>query len=130
MTFNAVNRSHAILSHRQNELREVDPKENGQIACMRANGQGKGRARQEREDKARKQWCLLLFSTGELSQVEHAEKAGESPCSGIQTLIGFSSPLIQINVVFLKTFMDEDGRAFAGKQCELVGQYHKTPLCF
>lgn len=110
------------------ELREVDPKEAGQIAYMLANGQGKGRARQDGEVKARKQWRLLFFSTGELSLAEHAAKAGE------RTYAGMDVRMVQIPSdtgkygAFENIHGYEDGKAFADKLCELVGQYHGTPF--
>lgn len=110
------------------ELREVDPKEAGQIAYMLSNGQGKGRARQDGELKARKQWRLLFFSTGELSLAEHAAKAGE------RTYAGMDVRMVQIpsdtgkHGAFENIHGYESGKAFADKLCELVGQYHGTPF--
>ena len=66
------------------EIREVDGREAGNIAYMLANGQGKGRAGTDGELRARKQWRLLFFSTGELSLTEHAARAGERTFAGME----------------------------------------------
>ncbi|EPB6108291.1 DUF927 domain-containing protein [Yersinia enterocolitica] len=66
------------------EIREVDGREAGNIAYMLANGQGKGRAGTDGELRARKQWRMLFFSTGELSLTEHAARAGERTFAGME----------------------------------------------
>lgn len=110
------------------ELREVDPREAGQIAYMLANGQGKGRARQDGEAKARKQWRLLFFSTGELSLAEHAAKAGERTYAGMDVRMVQIPSDTGIHGAFENIHGYENGKAFADKLCELVGQYHGTPF--
>lgn len=122
----ANRRNDALLL--MDELREVDPREAGQIAYMLANGRGKGRARQDGEMKARKEWRLLFFSTGELSLAEHAEKAGE------RTYAGMDVRMVQIpsDTGKFGAFEDihghEGGKEFADKLCSLVGKYHGSPF--
>ncbi|MGL5949309.1 MAG: DUF927 domain-containing protein, partial [Aeromonas sp.] len=78
-----------IASHRNDallcldELGELDGREAGKTAYMLANGQGKGRSKQDGELRARKAWRLLFLSTGELSLEDHAASAGQSTQAGM-----------------------------------------------
>lgn len=120
----ASRRNDALLP--LDELREVEGKEAGQIAYMLANGQGKGRARTDGELRARKQWRLLFFSTGELSLAEHAERAGE------RTFAGMEVRMVQIpsetgkHGAFESLHGHADGKALADHLCEMVTRYHGT----
>lgn len=122
----ASRRNDALLP--LDELREVDGREAGQIAYMLANGQGKGRARTDGEPRARKQWRLLFFSTGELSLAEHAEKAGE------RTYAGMEVRMVQIPSdtghygAFETLHGLANGKTFADHLCEKVSRYHGTPF--
>ena len=51
---------------------------------MLANGQGKGRSKQDGELRERKAWRLLFLSTGELSLEDHAASAGKSTQAGME----------------------------------------------
>ncbi|WP_323889619.1 DUF927 domain-containing protein [Aeromonas allosaccharophila] len=66
------------------ELGELDGKEAGQVAYMLANGQGKGRSKQDGELRERKAWRLLFLSTGELSLEDHAASAGQRTQAGME----------------------------------------------
>ncbi|MEH8145661.1 DUF927 domain-containing protein [Aeromonas hydrophila] len=66
------------------ELGELDGREAGQVAYMLANGQGKGRSKQDGELRERKAWRLLFLSTGELSLEDHAASAGKSTQAGME----------------------------------------------
>lgn len=122
----ASRRNDALLP--LDELREVEGKEAGQIAYMLANGQGKGRARTDGELRARKQWRLLFFSTGELSLAEHAERAGERTFAGMEVrMVQIPSDTGQ-HGAFESLHGHADGKAFADHLCEMVGLYHGTPL--
>lgn len=66
------------------ELGELDGREAGQVAYMLANGQGKGRSKQDGELRERKAWRLLFLSTGELSLEDHAASAGMSTQAGME----------------------------------------------
>ncbi|MGL5041032.1 MAG: DUF927 domain-containing protein, partial [Aeromonas sp.] len=66
------------------EMGEVDGKEVGATAYMLANGQGKGRSKQDGELRERKAWRLLFLSTGELSLEDHAASAGRSTQAGME----------------------------------------------
>ncbi|PWC12953.1 DUF927 domain-containing protein [Brenneria corticis] len=122
----ASRRNDALLP--LDELREVDGREAGQIAYMLANGQGKGRARTDGELRARKQWRLLFFSTGELSLAEHAERAGERTYAGMEVrMVQISSDTGKYGA-FEELHGIGDGKAFADYLCEQVGRYHGMPF--
>jgi len=95
------------------ELGELDGREAGQVAYMLANGQGKGRSRQDGELRERKAWRLLFLSTGELSLEDHAAEAGK------RTQAGMEVRTIQIpsgtgkHGAFEELHSQADGRAFA-----------------
>lgn len=78
----ASRRNDALLC--LDEIKEVDGREAGLVAYMLANGQGKGRSRQDGELRERKQWRLLFLSTGELSLEDHAEQAGQRTFAGME----------------------------------------------
>lgn len=77
----ASRRNDALLC--LDELGELDGREAGQVAYMLANGQGKGRSKQDGELRERKAWRLLFLSTGELSLEDHAASAGQRTQAGI-----------------------------------------------
>ena len=58
--------------------------EAGQTAYMLANGQAKGRSKQDGELRERKAWRLLFLSTGELSLEDHAASAGQRTQAGME----------------------------------------------
>lgn len=78
----ASRRNDALLC--LDELGELDSKEAGQVAYMLANGQGKGRSKQDGELRERKAWRLLFLSTGELSLEDHAASAGQRTQAGME----------------------------------------------
>ena len=110
------------------EIREVDGREAGNIAYMLANGQGKGRASTDGEVRARKQWRLLFFSTGELSLTEHAARAGE------RTFAGMEVRMIQIPSdsgkfgVFEELHGFESGKALAEHLEQVSAMYYGSPF--
>ncbi|WP_429182786.1 DUF927 domain-containing protein [Aeromonas rivipollensis] len=107
----ASRRNDALLC--LDELGELDGREAGQVAYMLANGQGKGRSKQDGELKERKAWRLLFLSTGELSLEDHAAEAGK------RTQAGMEVRTIQIpsstgkHGAFEVLHNQPDGRAFA-----------------
>ncbi|MFM5301832.1 DUF927 domain-containing protein [Aeromonas caviae] len=78
----ASRRNDALLC--LDELGELDGREAGQVAYMLANGQGKGRSKQDGELRERKAWRLLFLSTGELSLEDHAASAGQRTQAGME----------------------------------------------
>ncbi|EPD8591194.1 DUF927 domain-containing protein, partial [Yersinia enterocolitica] len=105
------------------EIREVDGREAGNIAYMLANGQGKGRAGTDGELRARKQWRMLFFSTGELSLTEHAARAGE------RTFAGMEVRMIQIPSDSGKFGVFEALHGF-GSGKELAEHFEGATACF
>lgn len=107
----ASRRNDALLC--LDELGELDGREAGQVAYMLANGQGKGRSKQDGELKERKAWRLLFLSTGELSLEDHAAEAGK------RTQAGMEVRTIQIpsstgkHGAFEELHQQPDGRSFA-----------------
>lgn len=89
---------------------------------MLANGQGKGRAGTDGELRARKQWRLLFFSTGELSLTEHAARAGE------RTFAGMEVRMLQIPSNSGKYGVFEDLHGFAnGNRCPSTSNRQQPP---
>jgi len=78
----ASRRNDALLC--LDELGELDGREAGQMAYMLANGQGKGRSKQDGELRERKAWRLLFLSTGELSLEDHASESGKKTQAGME----------------------------------------------
>ncbi len=64
------------------ELKQVDPKEAGEIAYMLANGQGKHRAKQDGKAKPVQTWRLLFLSAGEISLAQHMASIGKKIHAG------------------------------------------------
>lgn len=108
------------------ELGELDGREAGQTAYMLANGQGKGRSRQDGELRERKSWRLLFLSTGELSLEDHAASAGQ------RTQAGMEVRTIQIpshtghHGAFEQLHGMENGRSFADTLKSNADQQHGT----
>ncbi|MGB5855279.1 MAG: DUF927 domain-containing protein [Oceanisphaera sp.] len=78
----ASRRNDALLC--LDEIGELDGREAGQTAYMLANGQGKGRSKQDGELRERKQWRLMFLSTGELSLEDHAAGANKQTQAGME----------------------------------------------
>ncbi|MNQ82670.1 hypothetical protein D3C85_977250 [compost metagenome] len=120
----ASRRNDALLC--LDEIKEVDGREAGLVAYMLANGQGKGRSRQDGELRERKQWRLLFLSTGELSLEDHAEQAGQ------RTFAGMEIRTIQIpsdtgkHGAFEELHGMTDGRQFADTLRERLQSQHGT----
>lgn len=120
----ASRRNDALLC--LDEIKEVDGREAGLVAYMLANGQGKGRSRQDGELRERKQWRLLFLSTGELSLEDHAEQAGQ------RTFVGMEIRTIQIpsdtgkHGAFEELHGMADGRQFADTLRERLQSQHGT----
>jgi putative DNA primase/helicase len=64
------------------EIKQVDPREVGEIAYRVANGSGKGRADRAGLAREKQTWCLLFLSSGELSLGDHLTTIGKSPYGG------------------------------------------------
>ena len=64
------------------ELHQVSSREAGQSALMLCNGAGKARADQHGEARARKDWRLLVLSSGECSLADRVAAAGEMVTAG------------------------------------------------
>ena len=64
------------------ELHQVSPREAGQSALMLCNGAGKARADQYGEARARKDWRLLVLSSGECSLADRVAVADETVTAG------------------------------------------------
>ena len=120
----ASRRNDALLC--LDELGELDGREAGQVAYMLANGQGKGRSRQDGELRERRQWRLLFLSTGELSLEDHAAEAGK------RTQAGMEVRTIQIpsstghHGAFETLHGQANGRAFADALNDASKQQHGT----
>lgn len=123
----ASRRNDALLC--LDELGELDGREAGQVAYMLANGQGKGRSRQDGELRERKAWRLLFLSTGELSLEDHAAEAGK------RTQAGMEVRTIQIpsstgkHGAFEELHHLPDGRAFADALNDACKREHGTAFC-
>ena len=78
----ASRRNDALLC--LDELGQVDGREAGEMAYMLANGQGKGRSKQDGELRERKAWRLLFLSNGELSLEDHAASVGQRIQAGME----------------------------------------------
>lgn len=107
----ASRRNDALLC--LDELGELDGKEAGQMAYMLANGQGKGRSKQDGELRERKAWRLLFLSTGELSLEDHAASAGQRTQAGMEVRTIQISSDTGHHGAFEWLHGMEDGRIFA-----------------
>lgn len=118
----ASRRNDALLC--LDELGELDGREAGQTAYMLANGQGKGRSKQDGELRERKAWRLLFLSTGELSLEDHAASAGKSTQAGMEVrTIQIPSNTGQHGAFECLHGM-EDGRTFADTlKANTMGQH-------
>ncbi|EHU9077667.1 DUF927 domain-containing protein [Escherichia coli] len=106
------------------ELGEMDGREAGQTAYMLANGQGKGRSKQDGELRERKAWRLLYLSTGELSLEDHATSAGQKTQAGMEVRT-IQIPSNTGHYGAFETLHDmESGRSFADSLKAQAEQYH------
>ncbi len=64
------------------ELREVDPKEAGQITYMLTNAKGKGRAHHAGGLRETTTWRIVMLSSGELGLGDHLAGAGQKHYAG------------------------------------------------
>lgn len=120
----ASRRNDALLC--LDELGELDGREAGQVAYMLANGQGKGRSRQDGELRERRQWRLLFLSTGELSLEDHAAEAGKRTQAGMEVrTIQIPSSTGQ-HGAFEALHGQANGRAFADALNDACKQHHGT----
>ena len=107
----ASRRNDALLC--LDELAEMDGREAGQVAYMLANGQGKGRSRQDGELRERKTWRLLFLSTGELSLEDHVAEAGKRTRAGMEVRTIQIPSRASKHGAFEALHNQPDGRAFA-----------------
>lgn len=95
------------------EIGEQAGKDVGKTAYMLANGQGRGRLKQDGELRERKAWRLLFLSTGELSLEDHASEDGTRTQAGMEVrTIQIPSDTGQYGA-FEQLHGMEDGRTFA-----------------
>lgn len=110
------------------EIREVDGREAGNIAYMLANGQGKARARTDGSVRETNRWNLLFLSTGELSLVEHAARAGERTYAGVEVrMIQIPSDSGKYGV-FEELHGFSSGKTLAEHLEQHVAHYHGAPF--
>lgn len=110
------------------ELGELDGREAGQVAYMLANGQGKGRSRQDGELRERKAWRLLFLSTGELSLEDHAAEAGKRTQAGMEVrTIQIPSSTGKFGA-FEALHHYPDGRSFADALSDACKHHYGSPF--
>ena len=74
--------AHNSILFALDELHQISPREAGQAALMLCNGTGKARADQRGEARVRKQWTILVLSSGECSLADRVTAAGETLTAG------------------------------------------------
>jgi putative DNA primase/helicase len=74
--------AHNSILFALDELHLISPREAGQAALMLCNGTGKARADQRGEARARKQWTIMVLSSGECSLADRVAAAGETVTAG------------------------------------------------
>jgi putative DNA primase/helicase len=74
--------AHNSILFALDELHQISPREAGQAALMLCNGTGKARADQRGEARVRKQWTILVLSSGECSLADRVAAAGETVTAG------------------------------------------------
>jgi putative DNA primase/helicase len=79
----AIQHNDALLC--LDELKQVDPREAGEVAYLLANGSGKQRANQHGGAREKYTWRLLFFSSGETSLADHMRTAGKKAHAGQET---------------------------------------------
>lgn len=120
----ASRRNDALLC--LDELGELDGREAGQVAYMLANGQGKGRSRQDGELRERKAWRLLFLSTGELSLEDHAAEVGKRTQAGMEVRTIQIPSNTDKHGAFETLHGQADGRAFADALNDACKREHGT----
>lgn len=111
------------------EISEVDGREASRIAYMLANGHGKARGRVDGSARDPVTWTMLYLSTGEVSIIEHAEKAGEK-----STGAGVGVRMVQIpsntglHGAFEELHGFTSGKEFAEHLEQASKQYHGAPF--
>ncbi len=66
------------------EIKQVNPHMVQQMVYMLANGQGKGRMGQDRNQEPAKTWRVLMLSSGEKNLTEHAALSGDPANAGAE----------------------------------------------
>lgn len=108
------------------EIGEVDGREAGQVAYMLANGQGKGRSKQDGELRERRAWRLLFLSTGELSLEDHAASAGMRTQAGMEVRTTQIPSRTGYHGAFECLHGLPDGRTFADTLLTNTERYYGT----
>ena len=120
----ASRRNDALLC--LDEIGEMDGREAGRVAYMLANGQGKGRSKQDGELRERKTWRLLFLSTGELSLEDLAASAGQVTQAGMEVRTIQIPSSTGRHGAFEQVHGMEDGRAFADTLKSSTERHHGT----
>lgn len=119
----AAKHNHALLC--LDEIREANEREIGLIVMMLANGNGKGRMKDNAVLRERLSWLLLWLSTGEHGLLHYMEAAGTKPDPGMEVRqldipadagVGFG--------LFEQLHGHKDARAFAEHLRTVCDQHH------
>jgi hypothetical protein len=108
------------------ELKQVDPREAGEVAYLLASGSGKQRANQHGGARDRYTWRLLFLSSGETSLADHMRTAGKKAQAGQETRLADIPSETGKYGVFENLHRHESGDAFARALTQAAHTYHGT----
>jgi uncharacterized protein (DUF927 family) len=110
------------------EMKQVEPKECGQVAYMLASGSGKQRSNAAGGARERQQWRSLLLSTGEIGLADHMRDAGRRTYAGEQIRLIDIPAIEEEHGAFGELHGSADGAAFSRRLVGAAQQYHGTAL--
>jgi uncharacterized protein (DUF927 family) len=108
------------------ELKQIDPREAGEVAYLLANGSGKQRANQHGGARDRASWRLLFLSSGEISLADHMRAAGKKAQAGQETRLADIPSDTGKYGAFEDLHGHEGGEAFARALTQAGHTYHGT----
>lgn len=106
------------------EIKQVDPRDAGEIAYMLASGKGKGRAEKNCLARERQTWRILFLSTGEISLADHLAAAGKRAHAGQEVRLVDVPAVTGKYGVFEVLHGCEDGAAFSLAACQAAQTYY------
>jgi putative DNA primase/helicase len=110
------------------EIKQVDPREVGEVAYMLANGTGKQRANRYGVARARQNWRLPFLSSGELSLADHLREAGRRVQAGMEVRLADIPADSGVFGVFECLHGSATGDSFAHRLAEATKAEFGTPI--
>lgn len=110
------------------EIKQVDPKEAGEVAYMLANGMGKQRSDRLGGARERQEFRLLFLSNGEISLSDHMRRTGKRAHAGQEVRLIDIPAVLEAYGAFSNLHGSPDGAAFSRRLAAATQSHHGTAL--